>query len=1262
MNPATPRMRFGGYPETPAATARRPQASPTRDVRPRSSLRPAPENVTADLPANPPLIPLNIIDAPTQRFYAVAIWVALIAWRLYDWLQVQDDGRSAYFFCKWLVVDFVYLFGLPSLRIPWLELSSEFVIVAFFIQTFVTWCLMFDVPLPGHAWLLGILKMFFHDKELAISEHNIKVSNILHNQTRFLGKQIINILPEGSALLNPEKNPYCVGKGRNTVTVPLYFNATVPVEIELVRYDLDTDAQEILKLGRKDMKEIAKQAAKCDDDGSPGTYQYDLTLKKPGAYSLNKVLDEHKLEVQKSTQPTYVVPCPKAMVRAAESATRCLGELSDLSLDVVGTPPLRIVYSRTVNGKDRSFHFQSLQPDGFSSPLLGTGSSMELTSQDGNTWARSQQVVVSLNESMNNAGNWQYSVDEVHDAFGNVVSYQPSDDVDTRPKSKGLFQDFIVRERPRAQIKGCDSQNPLKVAKGGSIKLPVEIGRPGKTPDRTAHTITWRFSPIDTLTKNGDHGDIVEVGSFTAKHDKDQPTISAPGLYSLDSVTCESCEGEIEEPSSCLLLNPLEPSLAITSEEIPDKCAGKSIGLRVNLDLVGTPPFNVHWDVRGPDGRTRHEMVKVDGLRQQIELLPRSAGRHSYTFRKLEDSIYKVPLPLSEEYRLEQNVKPPATAFFLNGVDNINACLDQPVNFDVKLDGDGPFNLEWEIVHDGKRKSAQAKDISEDIFTIETAPLASGGDYTLALKSIQDKTGCRIFLRQEVKISVPRQKPRVSFGELDGKRITTVVEAAPVDIPLRLSGEGPWKVSYRINGNSNPQTRVARNANDIIQATDHGVYEILDVMDKACPGAVNPKANTFEVKWFQRPELSLVPSKAIGTGDRDHKFVKDDICEGDVDGFEVALQGSPPYHVEYEVRHKPSTGSGSVARKSFDAVLGKASIQMDTAKAGLYSYTFSALSDNLYNNQQKRSMPLVLEQTVHAKPAASFAKPGQTFKSCLSEHNRQKVPIRLQGKAPFYLELEIKHNAASGAEVFTIPPIESNSFDIEIPMEKLKIGAQSIRIKKVRDARGCQSEASIGGPMVHFHLYDSPSIYPIELRTEYCAGERLSYTLSGTPPFEIHYDFAGKHMKAKSQSTTFRRIAEFPGDFTITGVSDKASECRAAVNIPRTIHELPDVKVSRGRVVTTDIHEGSEVEILFEFGGTPPFEFSYTRSTNAKKGQKSQVLETRHDISYEHSKVVRANLEGTYEVVAIKDAWCSINNGNVESTYTGPPQQKLLQQ
>jgi nucleoporin POM152 len=71
---------------------------------------------------------------------------------------------------------------------------------------------------------------------------------------------------------------------------------------------------------------------------------------------------------------------------------------------------------------------------------------------------------------------------------------------------------------------------------------------------------------------------------------------------------------------------------------------------------------------------------------------------------------------------------------------------------------------------------------------------------------------------------------------------------------------------------------------------------------------------------------------------------------------------------------------------------------------------------------------------------------------------------------------------------------------------------------------------------------------------------------------------------------------------------------------------------------------GSVAEIVFEFGGAPPFEFTYTRSANSdKKGKpgRGEVLDMRSEVSYEHSMRIAAHEEGTYEVIAIKDKYCA---------------------
>jgi len=322
---------------------------------------------------------------------------------------------------------------------------------------------------------------------------------------------------------------------------------------------------------------------------------------------------------------------------------------------------------------------------------------------------------------------------------------------------------------------------------------------------------------------------------------------------------------------------------------------------------------------------------------------------------------------------------------------------------------------------------------------------------------------------------------------------------------------------------------------------------------------------------------------------------------------------------------------------------------METSKAGKYTYEFSELSDALYDHDSQKFTPLVLEQTVNRKPSAHFVKPGQSYNYCKEELSGDDIiPIKLEGVPPFSLEVDIKHQSNSRPETVKIANIETNHYNFRIPHRVLSLGNHQVSVRKVRDAHGCQQKTEYGAPHVQVKVYDVPTIYPLNARKHYCVGERIAYTLAGTAPFEIYYTFDGVQRKAKSQVTTFKRIAEKPGNFTITAISDNASECKAFTNITKIIHGMPSVKISKGRQVEVDIHEGGEAEILFEFWGTPPFEFTYTRSTNARRGQKSKVLETRHETSDEYSKIVQSSQEGTYEVVAIKDAFCSFSTQEAE--------------
>ncbi|KAJ5463550.1 hypothetical protein N7475_008494 [Penicillium sp. IBT 31633x] len=1209
----------------------RPVRTPHRSTSKSASKPPRipPPNVNNDVP----LIPTNVIDAPSQRLYVVAVYVALNAWRIYESLTASDDLDSTWLLLKWATIDGIFLVGLQALRIPWLEWAFPTTLTLFLLHAVGNVFLMFRIPIPWAAWVSGLVKVAY-DRELSISERRVKPGDIIHNASLILGRQIVHILPEGSAVLNPDRNSLCLDSQQSsTIDLPIRVNQTNPVLIEVLRLDLNTGENETISIPAKQLKALKKQA---DKKHVAGQLHRDLLfpVRKTGVYRLQRVVDESQLDVHTRTFDALVVSCPRALIKNSH-VDKCKGELSNFKLEVEGTPPLKIKYSRQFNSLDRGFSVLNIQPDNLRSPLLNgrTTAALYSINQPDVSWAQSQKIEVPLNESLNDGGEWFYTVEEVHDAIGNVANYSTIFEDGDRPSTKSQSQwfQFSVHERPQLSLQKCNSQNPLQVAKGDSTRFPFSFH-----PDGLAYANDGPFSVGYSFT--GNTQDMAHEQTVELKHMNQTVDIKEPGLYTLTSVSTKFCSGEILEPSSCYLHNPPEPELAVKAEKIFDRCANNAIGLLVDLDFTGSPPFSLRYSIESSKGVVSKVQV-VDGMRTQLDFTPSEAGSYTYRFLDIEDSVYSPrPLKLAA---LEQDVKPPASAHFLSRKSR-SACFGEAISVEVAFLGEAPWTLQYETLHNGKR-SKKTLESETDVATITTDKLISGGEYTVSLTSVKDKSNCKRTLKDSINIEARSQPPHVSFGHIDKKRSVLALQGAKVEIPLRLSGERPWTVKYRnVDVDSAPIQKNFWDANSVLVVDKQGLYEIVEVFDAACPGTVDQSANKFEVSWIPRPQITSLDGSPIGAA---KEFAKAEVCQGDDDSLEVRLSGNPPYSLQYEKRRKAERGGFSSAKpRALKSALHVTSMEMDTTEAGEYSYKFTQVGDNLYDHDPK-SKPLVVTQKVNPLPSAKFDQPGHVFGFCKEDINgEESIPITLEGVPPFSLEISIKHHSNAKPEIVTIPKINSNRHKLLIPRRHLELGQHQVSIHKVRDSRGCQRTTDLDASSVRVAISDVPTIIPLESKVDYCVGERLSFSLSGHAPFDVFYTFDGAKRKATSQTTNFRRIAELPGEFTINAVSDGASgKCKAHKDITKIIHPMPSVRISKGKESVVDIHEGGEAELHFEFWGTPPFEFTYIRSSNVRKGKKAEILDIKHDISYENFKTIKTSDEGTYEVIAIKDKFCSFS-------------------
>lgn len=1009
-------------------------------------------------------------------------------------------------------------------------------------------------------------------------------------------------------MLNPDQAPFCIGDPGNIVHLPIRVNQTSPILIELLRVDLAANINETISITGKALRRLKKQADKSlakNDHSSPRYLKF--PVKESGLYRLQKVVDESNLEVQRRLSDTVVVQCPSASVKSVPRH-KCKGDLSDFYFEVLATPPFKIKYTKTVNGEDNGHVLLSIHPDNLVSPPAPQNTSDDLVSLDplsvSFSWARAQSVKVPVNESLGTSGNWQYLVDEVQDACGNIVNYSSTrvQELNLQKSKKGnqLEQIFSVHERPKVEIDGYSSQHSLKVQKGKSGRLPIRITSiGGEQPETSPHTISYLFTPENELLPSQEHSKDAIFKKIDIYGSHRGFEVSEPGLYTLNSISNEYCAGEVLEPSACLLQNPPRPDLQLTTESIPDRCAGNSIGLLVDLDLIGTPPIRISYNVHRDGQIITPQAVTSDRLQKQLELRPAHAGHYLYEFSEISDAIYKDPRSLaSKKLFLEQDVKPSASARFLQSRSLKMACIDQPVSFDIEISGEGPWTLAYEIVHNGQRRKAEARDIQENLYVLKTDNLTNGGEYSLMLKSVTDKSGCKVLLDQVAKIEVGLQKPKVSFGQLEGKRSISALEGKPINLPLRLQGEPPWIVTY-VNlderGTKLPTklTRTFFHDNDQLEIQKEGTYEIINIQDASCPGSVDLTANQFEVRWIPKATITIAESSLIELVDG--KYVKNGICEGDEDATQISFTGTAPYTVEYSQKFKPYHGSISKRAQKIAAGNSLASFKMVSSEPGIYEYEFFKLGDSSYSHESPAHTLLTVQQRVHSKPSARFTEVGKTYKYCKEEETGdQVIPITFTGVPPFYLEIDIRHHATSKPEIINIPHIDQKRYNFDLPRRALGFGTHTIKLRKVRDSHGCQKKMDVDAPHVQVSVAEIPSISALEAQTDFCVGDRISYMLSGSPPFKVFYTFEDLERKASIPTTTFRRIAEKPGEFKITGISDQRSmdNCRARVEIIKTIHEMPSVRISKGRTATVDIHEGGEVEILFEFGGTPPFEFT----------------------------------------------------------------------
>lgn len=300
-----------------------------------------------------------------------------------------------------------------------------------------------------------------------------------------------------------------------------------------------------------------------------------------------------------------------------------------------------------------------------------------------------------------------------------------------------------------------------------------------------------------------------------------------------------------------------------------------------------------------------------------------------------------------------------------------------------------------------------------------------------------------------------------------------------------------------------------------------------------------------------------------------------------------------------------------------------------TDDPGHYSFDFAGVSDALYGTARRQGLTapkggqdgvVRIEQDVLPLPDAKFAKRapehfcvGDTLRS----RGKDELQLRLEGKAPFKVDFLVREVGAKKTHSFT-QTISGRSAELDLPLKLETATTYEVSIERVVDGYGCEQVGDSLGKdsRVQLNVAEIATITPAISTVDQCVGDYLDFTIQGTPPFTVTYEFDGKRHVVPNSSSQFRRLATSPGEFKIVSVGHKQNRCQSRpVDVLKRVHPVPTARVSNGDAVIVDIHEGDQAEIVFSFVGTPPFSMTYARRRPQDRSKDRTVLET-HTVTY----------------------------------------------
>ncbi|KAJ3511391.1 hypothetical protein NLJ89_g4128 [Agrocybe chaxingu] len=994
---------------------------------------------------------------------------------------------------------------------------------------------------------------------------------------------------------------------------------------------------------------------------------------RAGVVRLEHVYDTSNNDARLVLSQAIVVPCPHVQFAKDDGPglepIRCAGQVTNpqLKINVHGVPPLSLRWLKSVNGQRDQFLVEGIEGDHKDEPADSPSSE----SQDPVVALMSaprvpipQDITVPLAISLENPGTYLYALEEIIDGVGNIIRVggdaNPSEQ--TSNVATTTTRSFIVIPKPTVSFSHCSSDSPTSLLIGSEATLRIDASHtddfdkpwdlnlhyqpPTDGDSKSKKLKAWK----KTLKYNGDKQDL----SFRA---------NAPGDYKIVGFKGKYCSGTILAPDTCKVIQRPLPSAEIEWKRIHE-CSGDT-GVSASLILHGTPPFQIYYRIQRDKEPSREISKTYTSSRAELTLQPERSGHYVFTFVAISDANYrKIEL---QGPSIDQMIHPVASADFAEshgtgrGKRLVSTCSGDTVDINVELRGTGPWNLEMQVIGPQHAETLEIQGIEAPRKTLKV-PIPkelqkNGGSFEIDLVSVEDASKCkRAVSVPGVEVKVRRVIPTVQFYGKTHERHITATENEKAKLPLRLTGDGPWRLKYRKDGSERVMSTMVYNRNSELEVTGKGVYEILGVTDSQCPGTVVADASTYTVNWIPRPSARLSSSTEAAYDQYNGSYILQPICEGVNGHVDLELTGRPPFQIMYNIaQNSESGGTKIMGQPTFNSIQPRTRFQLHTSTPGRMYYEVKQIGDAAYPLSQNkdtiipRSERLLFEQQVSVRPSARF-RTRNRLAYCLNDALVPLDPssadgaIVLEGAAPFTVVFLIRNIAASHVDRRTVT-VPTNTWRLDLPNYTFSsIGSHFVSIETVTDASSC--EQAVVDPLLRsiwVDVAETAAIIPFERREDICVGDVTQFQLEGIPPWSIGYSVNGKSYTQEAKTSPFSILQQQPGLFTVTSIAHQQKMCKAAVTDLRfNVHALPSAQVGHGKKIFQDIHEGDQAEITFTLIGEPPFTFTYQRTElPTKKGGPAKVLET-HTVSRVQTNQysIFSALEGTWTVTSISDRYC----------------------